>query len=146
MAKHNIQDAMKLTGKSRRTFYRFMESGRLSYSIELDNRRYFDTSELMRVFGQLDEKALKRAPKQRPLAQVQTDLLTMLVEEVRLLREENQKQSSDLKELSKENKVQAKELELVRKQLSDTPILMPPPAAEHKELNSHQHQPLRIER
>ncbi len=103
-----------------------MEAGSLSYTIELDNRRYFDTTELMRVFGQLDDKALNRAPKQKPLAQVQTDLLTQLVEEVRLLRHENKQQSAELKSLAQENKTQADQLVLIRQQLEQQPLLPAP--------------------
>ncbi|MBF0186799.1 MAG: hypothetical protein HQL50_02615 [Magnetococcales bacterium] len=42
-----------MTGRSRNTLYRKMREGDLSYTIDKDNRRKIDTSELVRVFGEL---------------------------------------------------------------------------------------------
>lgn len=50
---HTIQEAIALTGKSRRTLYNHCDQGRLSYSVGHDERRYFETSELIRVYGAL---------------------------------------------------------------------------------------------
>lgn len=50
---HTIQEAIALTGKSRRTLYNHCGEGRLSYSVGHDARRYFETSELIRVYGGL---------------------------------------------------------------------------------------------
>nr|WP_176705039.1 helix-turn-helix domain-containing protein [Pseudomonas sp.] len=50
---HTIQEAIALTGKSRRTLYNHCDQGRLSYSLGHDDRRYFETSELIRVYGSL---------------------------------------------------------------------------------------------
>ena len=50
---HTIQEAMKLTGVSRRTLYNHSDAGRVSYSVGHDGRRYFETAELERVYGQL---------------------------------------------------------------------------------------------
>ena len=50
---HTIQEAIALTGKSRRTLYNHCDQGRLSYSLGRDERRYFETSELIRVYGSL---------------------------------------------------------------------------------------------
>ena len=53
MAWHTIQEAQKLTGKSRRTLYRDMSKGLLSWASEADNARRLETSELIRVYGAL---------------------------------------------------------------------------------------------
>ncbi|HBO4240121.1 TPA: entry exclusion protein 1, partial [Pseudomonas aeruginosa] len=53
MAWHTIQEAQKLTGKSRRTLYRDMAAGRLSWEPEGDSARRLETSELIRVYGEL---------------------------------------------------------------------------------------------
>ena len=53
MAWHTILEAQKLTGKSRRTLYRDMSKGRLSWASEGDNARRLETSELMRAYGAL---------------------------------------------------------------------------------------------
>lgn len=53
MAWHTVSEAQKLTGKSRRTLYRDMAAGRLSWAPEGDNGRRLETSELIRVYGPL---------------------------------------------------------------------------------------------
>lgn len=53
MVWHTIQEAQKLTGKSRRTLYRDMAEGRLSWVSEGENSRRLETSELIRVYGEL---------------------------------------------------------------------------------------------
>ena len=62
MAWHTITEAQKLTGKSRRTLYRDMATGRLSWEPEGENSRRLETSELIRVYGEL-----------KPLAQSKTE-------------------------------------------------------------------------
>ena len=63
---HTIQEAIALTGKSRRTIYNHCDEGRLSYSVGHDSRRYFETSELIRVYGSLRQIA---QPSVREIAQ-----------------------------------------------------------------------------
>lgn len=53
MAWHTIQEAQKLTGKSRRTLYRDMAAGRLSWVLEGDSGRRLETAELIRAYGEL---------------------------------------------------------------------------------------------
>ncbi len=48
-----IKEACALAGVSRRTLYRDMDAGNLSYQIGPRNRRYFDIAELQRVYGDL---------------------------------------------------------------------------------------------
>jgi hypothetical protein len=50
---HTIQEAMQLTGLTRKSLYNHMDSGRVSYSVEPDGRRYFQTAELERAYGRL---------------------------------------------------------------------------------------------
>lgn len=57
MAWHTIQDTLKLTGKSRSQLYRDMAKGLVSYRTNKDNRREFETSELIRVYGELNISA-----------------------------------------------------------------------------------------
>lgn len=54
MAWHTIQDTLKLTGKSRSQLYRDMAKGLVSYRTGKDGRREFETSELIRVYGELN--------------------------------------------------------------------------------------------
>ncbi|MNJ26935.1 hypothetical protein D3C77_214270 [compost metagenome] len=63
MAWHTVQEAQKLTGKSRRTLYRDMAAGRLSWVPEGDNSRRLETSELIRAYGELKPMAQPEAEK-----------------------------------------------------------------------------------
>lgn len=63
MAWHTIQEAQKLTGKSRRTLYRDMAAGRLSWVPEGDSGRRLETSELIRAYGELNPLAQPEAEK-----------------------------------------------------------------------------------
>lgn len=60
---HTLKEAIALTGKSRRTLYNHCDQGRLSYSIGPDGRRYFDTAELIRVYGPLHAVAHPEPPE-----------------------------------------------------------------------------------
>lgn len=53
MAWHTIQDTLKLTGKSRSQLYRDMAKGLVSYRTGKNERREFETSELIRTYGEL---------------------------------------------------------------------------------------------
>lgn len=53
MAWHTIQDTLKLTGKSRSQLYRDMAKGLVSYQTGKGGRREFETSELIRAYGEL---------------------------------------------------------------------------------------------
>lgn len=55
MAWHSVSQAQNLTGKSRRTLYRDMASGRVSYRTNGKGHREFETSELIRVYGELEQ-------------------------------------------------------------------------------------------
>lgn len=51
MAKVGAQRAADLTGKSKSTIQRAMNSGKVSFELDTNNRRIIDVSELERVFG-----------------------------------------------------------------------------------------------
>lgn len=53
---HSIKEAQNLTGKSRRTLYRDMAAGRLSWNPASDGGRELETSELLRVYGAFVDK------------------------------------------------------------------------------------------
>lgn len=63
MAWHTIQEAQMLTGKSRRTLYRDMAAGRLSWTPEGENSRRVETSELIRAYGELKPVAQPESEK-----------------------------------------------------------------------------------
>jgi len=51
MVWHTLKEAMTLTGRSRRSLYRDMATGLVSYSFDTYGHRQFETSELMRAYG-----------------------------------------------------------------------------------------------
>ncbi|EON3368008.1 TPA: entry exclusion protein 1 [Yersinia enterocolitica] len=53
MAWHSVNQAQKLVQKSRRTLYRDMASGRLSWRSNVNGTREIETTELIRVYGEL---------------------------------------------------------------------------------------------
>jgi len=53
MAKVSVAEAAKLTGKSIKTIYRHIDTGKLSSSQNNNNSKSIDTSELQRVYGSI---------------------------------------------------------------------------------------------
>lgn len=91
---HTLQEAINLTGRSRRSLYRDMDVGRVSYRVRNDGRREIETSELIRCYGSLrDWHSLAQAETQN-LAQVGTPTLSDLLTEIQELKNQVQ----DLKE------------------------------------------------
>jgi len=89
MVWHTIQEAQKLTGKSRRTLYRDMATGRLSWAPETDNTRRLETSELIRAYGPLlpmaQEIFLDTAHTDTPTG---TQDIALVLAELKALRQE----------------------------------------------------------
>ena len=56
MAKISISEAARLTGKSRTTLHRLINTGELSTCHGARNARMVDISELIRVFGPLEHR------------------------------------------------------------------------------------------
>lgn len=89
MAWHTILEAQKLTGKSRRTLYRDMSKGRLSWAPEGDNARRLETSELIRVYGTLLPVAQSEIEKPAHAGTgVGTQDTALILAELKALREE----------------------------------------------------------
>jgi predicted DNA-binding transcriptional regulator YafY len=89
MAWHTIQEAQKLTGKSRRTLYRDMATGRLSWEPEGENARRLETSELIRVYGALLPMAQPEAEKTAHAdTAIGTQDTALILAELKALREE----------------------------------------------------------
>ena len=57
MAWHSVAQAQALTGKSRRTLYRDMAAGRVSWRTNAGGRRELETTELGFYAGNLDFSA-----------------------------------------------------------------------------------------
>lgn len=89
MAWHTIQEAQKLTGKSRRTLYRDMATGRISWVPEGENGRRLETSELIRAYGSLAPMAQPEEEKAaHDVTVTGTADTALILAELRALREE----------------------------------------------------------
>lgn len=89
MAWHTVQETQKLTGKSRRTLYRDMASGRLSWEPEGDKARRLETSELIRVYGELKPMAQPAEEKKaHDGTRIDTQDTALILAELKALREE----------------------------------------------------------
>ncbi len=62
MAKVGAQRAADLTGKSKSTVQRAMNSGKLSFELDQNKRRVIEVSELERVFGIKQQNVAKATP------------------------------------------------------------------------------------
>jgi len=57
MAWHTLKEAQDLTGKSRRTLYRDMAQGHVSWELGVSGQRQLETCELLRYYGKLNDVA-----------------------------------------------------------------------------------------
>lgn len=93
MAKVSVSEAAKLTGKSVKTIYRHIDTGKLSSSQNDNGSKSIDTSELQRVYGHLKFKSenvfdsrMSEVENQsdnqmRQLLQQENDMLKKLLDE-----------------------------------------------------------------
>ena len=61
MAKVGAQRAAELTGRSKSTVQRAMNTGKLSYEVDVNGRRVIDVSELERAFGLMPQSGEREA-------------------------------------------------------------------------------------
>lgn len=59
---HTLAEATQLTARSRRSLYRDMDAGRVSYRVRDDGRRELETSELIRAYGHLRGVTVTQPP------------------------------------------------------------------------------------
>lgn len=55
--RHSIKEAVQLTGKSRSSLYRDMAKGIVTYTNNSSGRRFIETSELLRAYGEFKGRA-----------------------------------------------------------------------------------------
>lgn len=129
MAKVGAQRAADLTGKSKSTIQRAMNSGKLSYELDPNGRRVIDVSELERAFG-LDnsktgsssasveqelEKAsslleMERMKMRIQMLESQLETAETQIEDLKAQRDQWQKQASQVLITSQFSQKQAEEL------------------------------------
>ena len=83
MAKVGAQRAAELTGRSKSTIQRAMNSGKISYEIDSNGRRLIDVSELDRAFG-LKQSAGTQAAAQTTSVEQELEKASSLLEIERL--------------------------------------------------------------
>ena len=66
MALVTITEASKLTGKARKTLYAHLKQGKLSSRLQNDGTKQIDTSELIRVYGELKPVVTEVTPPDVP--------------------------------------------------------------------------------
>lgn len=104
MARVSISKAIKLAGVSRSTFYSsYINKGRVTVSSDTNGKKYIDTSELIRVFGELqkDQPDTLDSSPEHLTEQVRTPQKTELNElsiEVEKLRFESEQLKEQLSE------------------------------------------------
>jgi hypothetical protein len=97
MAKVNLSQAAKLTGKNRTTIWRHIHSGKLSIERDRDGLPFVDTSELIRVYGELEPIATGDAKKKPHQATYSYEDLIAIVE---LLRKEQAEMKAEIENLT----------------------------------------------
>lgn len=91
MAKVNVSEAIKLAGVSRQTFYtKYLSSGIISTEVDHQGKKCIDTSELLRVFGDIKQDNIDKTedmPNRHVLTPQKDSQVAALQVEVQLLRE-----------------------------------------------------------
>ncbi len=101
MAKVGAQRAAVLTGKSKSTIQRAMNSGKLSYALDQNDRRVIDVSELERVFGIKPESLNAGAVQNAPVSvdsDIDKERLALEIKLLELRLENAQEQIEDLRD------------------------------------------------
>lgn len=130
MAKVGAQRAAELTGKSKSTIQRAMNSGKLSFELDPNGRRVIDVSELDRAFGlnqntgaansaptvedELEKAStlleMERMKMRIKMLENQLDATERQVEDLKAQRDQWQKQASQVLLTSQYSQKQAEEL------------------------------------
>ena len=91
MTQHSINEAAKLVSRDRKSLYRAIKEGRLTATLSATGQKQVDTSELIRVFGELkpaSDRPDSRATVQTPQRETPdtTARMAVLEAEMRLMR------------------------------------------------------------
>lgn len=108
----NISAAARMYGKPRKTLYRHMDSGRLSYSVNRDGSRSVNLAELVRCYGE-PTQPMPQGVSEKSAEMSQVDTPSHLAGQVEYL--------------VKLVKHQSEQLEAMRQQIEEIKALPPPP-------------------
>ena len=96
MAKINLSKAAELVGKDRTTIWRHVKSGKLSIERDRDQLPFVDTSELIRVYGEIKQDATPAIKKKQHSATRSYDDLISIIETLRIEQSEMKEQIINL--------------------------------------------------
>ena len=103
MARLSVSDAIKQSGVARSTFYnKYINKGLISVSVS-DGKKYIDSSELVRVFPELDNRTTKNSQSDTESNSIVQPENTLLKMEIKLLREALDKTEQDKQWLKNQN-------------------------------------------
>lgn len=97
MAKLNLSQAAKAVGKNRVTLWRHINTGKLSAERDRDGNPLVDTSELIRVYGEIKQPATPRNTKKQHYTTPSYDELLLLIKELKSEQSEMKEIILDLK-------------------------------------------------
>ena len=125
MAKLNLTQAAKAAGIARGTLYKHIDEGKISCQLDDKGKRVIDTSELMRVYGEIKQpETNSERSEERPIEHKETQEETEITEVLRERIKDLEKQVEDLrqdKEVS--SKRESELLDIVKQQQT---LLLPP--------------------
>lgn len=97
MAKLNLSQAAKSVGKNRVTLWRHINSGKLTAERDRDGNPLVDTSELLRVYGELKGHATgSNTPKQQQATHAYDELIKL----IDILRQEQKEMKEQIELLN----------------------------------------------
>ncbi len=96
MAKVNLSQAAKLANKNRTTIWRHIKAGRLSSEKGVDGLPTVDTSELIRVYGDIQLNATHETPEKQHKATPSYSDLIKVIEQLRKEQLEMKEQITNL--------------------------------------------------
>lgn len=110
MALHSVSDAAKLAGVTRRTIYRYIKSGKLSATVTDDDNTKIETSELLRVFGNLSHQEPEEVSSgsQKNVPEYVTKLLTEMSQLRAIIEEQRPRLLEDMQSREQQAELIAK--------------------------------------
>ena len=125
MAKLNLTQAAKAAGIARGTLYKHIDEGKISCQLDDKGKRVIDTSELMRVYGEIKQpETTRERTEERPIKHKETREETEVTQVLRERIEDLEKQIEDLRQDKEANRKRESELlDIVKQQQT---LLLPP--------------------
>ena len=85
MSKVSISEASRLTNKTRKTIYKYIQDGLLTVSMDTQGKKVIDISELIRVFGEIEMPEYTEANN----TEVSNNIHQVTLESIQLIAEKD---------------------------------------------------------